>query len=550
MKKKHSYTQFILIIFIIPTLLICSCGEKVNDDTPPLVPTISSVSPESGKPGDIITINGNHFGSDKSKVKVQFDMADATNILSVTDTKIEVAVPAGLLKPIVDIAVHVENSASNKKPFSFINPKAPFIDSISPELGKQGDTIMIIGNYFGSDKTNTKIKFNLTDATNIVSVSNTKIEVEVPAGIVAPIVEITVQVANFVSNRKSFSYLKPPSLAKLTSTCFYGSTVEITGVNFSQEVEDNKVIFGGIEATVTESSKTKIKVIAPDLGSATSADVTVTIHDMVSNALKINVDFDQNKIATYDWTIHTVRPGLIYKTGQFTLFGSTTRRIHVLDVTLDANNILGIGFTTNNKPTVDMCMDYDAVAGINAGYFPMSGATDKDPYIRINGTTVQVGHEKVSTHFTNAALLINDNIASIRKFTENATNLNEKAAAIPVSQARNMILCGPMLLTNGNIDGDLDMSKSHNSSSTARTGLGVTADGKRVFLVVVDYNQGATGVQTPQLAKILQALGADSAMNFDGGGSSTMFVKDQGDNGRVSINTYSQRQVRSVIYVK
>lgn len=549
MNKKFFYFQSLLLIFIIPIILISSCGEEVEDSSPTLVPTISTISPENGKQDDIITIKGNQFGSDKSNVKVKFDMIDATNIVSVAETKIEVAVPAGLLKPIVDITVHVASISSNKKSFSYVNTKAPFIDSVSPGFGKQGDTITIIGNYFGSDKSKVKIRFNLTDAANIVSVENTKIEVEVPDGIDASSVEISVEVANFISNRKSFSYLKPPSLAKLTPTCFYGSTVEITGVNFSQDVEGNKVMFGGIEATVTEASKTNIKVIAPDLGIATSADVTVTIHDMVSNALKINVDFDQNKIASYDWTIHTVRPGLIYKTGQFSLFGSTIRRIHVLDLTLDANNILGIGFTTNNKPTVDICMDNNAVAGINAGYFPMSGATDKDPYIRINGKTVQAGHEKVNAIFTNAALLINNNIATIRKFTENTTNLNEKAAEIPVSQASNVILCGPMLLADGKLE-NLDMSKSHNYSSTARTGLGVTADGKRVFLVVVDYNQGATGVQTPQLAKILQALGAESAMNFDGGGSSTMFVKDMGDNGRVSINTYSQRAVRSVIFVK
>lgn len=94
------------------------------------------------------------------------------------------------------------------------------------------------------------------------------------------------------------------------------------------------------------------------------------------------------------------------------------------------------------------------------------------------------------------------------------------------------------------------MSQSHNSSLTGRSGLGVTADGKRVFLVVVDYNGDVTGVSTLQLAKILQALGAVNAMNFDGGGSSTMFVKNQGGDGRVSTNTNSQRLVRSVVYVK
>src|SRR5690606_1176456 len=142
-----------------------------------------------------------------------------------------------------------------------------------------------------------------------------------------------------------------------------------------------------------------------------------------------------------------------------------------------------------------------------------------------------------------------NNVATVRKFTTGGKNQNQVAAAIPVSEATNVIVCGPMLIDNGIIE-DLDMSNSHNSSSTARTGLGVTADGKRVIMVVVDYNQGATGVSTLNLAKILQALGAVNAMNFDGGGSSTMFVDGQGENGRVSVNGASMRAVKSVIYVK
>ena len=106
-----------------------------------------------------------------------------------------------------------------------------------------------------------------------------------------------------------------------------------------------------------------------------------------------------------------------------------------------------------------------------------------------------------------------------------------------------------MLIKNGIIE-NLDMTNSHNSSSTARTALGLTADGKRLFMVVVDYNSGVTGLSTLNVAKILQALGAVNAMNFDGGGSSTMFVQGKGDNGRVSVNGSSMRAIRSVIYVK
>jgi len=343
----------------------------------------------------------------------------------------------------------------------------------------------------------------------------------------------------------------PPSITSVNSTCFYSSKVVINGNNFSPNIEENKVKFGMIEATVNAATKNSLTVTTPNLGSATTANITVTKLDIVSNAKSIAVDVDQNKIATYNWTTHTVKPGVIYKTGEFNLFGQTLRRVYISDITLNESNTLGIGFSTTEVNTVTMCNNYNAVAGANAGYFPYGGSSDKDPYIRINSTTVQNGHLDVSQLYTNSALLIHNNVARVRKFTESGKNLNLVAAAIPTTQAQNIIVCGPMLLTSGVIE-DLDMSTGHNNSLTARTGLGVTADGKRVFIVVVDTGGGVTGVSTLQLAKILQALGADNAMNFDGGGSSTMFVKNQGLNGLVNSPTGGtwQRPVKSVIYVK
>ncbi|NGM62638.1 hypothetical protein G5B30_12000 [Sphingobacterium sp. SGG-5] len=342
-----------------------------------------------------------------------------------------------------------------------------------------------------------------------------------------------------------------PSITSVTATCFYNSTVVINGSNFSSNKEDNIVKFGTVQATVMSATKTTLKVTTPDLGTAANADITVTIADKVSNARSIAVDADQNKVATYDWTEHTVKPGVIYKTGQFTLFGPAQRRIYVLDVTLNASNTLGIGVSTSTAATVTICNDYDAVAGVNAGYFPYNGSSNKDPYIRIDGLTVQAGHLDVNQIFTNSALIIHNNVATVRKFTNSGKNLNLVAAAIPPTQAQNVIVCGPMLITSGVIE-NLDMSVGHNNSSTGRTGLGVTADGKRVFMVVVDTGGSVTGISTLNLAKILQALGAENAMNFDGGGSSTMFVKNQGNNGLVNYPAGGtwQRPVKSVIYVK
>ena len=429
----------------------------------------------------------------------------------------------------------------------------PSVTSLSPENGTGGTEVTIVGENFGSSMGKLKVAFGSRNA-EVFFFSKQIIKVRVPSGERNIAVDVTVSVGDLVSNKKGFFYNKiPPSITSMTATCFYNSTVVITGDNFSTTKEDNIVKFGTTAATVTNATSTSLHVIAPDLGDAITAEVTVTGMDGISNVKPIAVDPDQTKVAKYDWITYTVKPGVTYKTGQFNLFGAVQRRIYVLDVTLDASNTLGIGFSTANAATTTMCKNYNAVAGINAGYFPMDGSTDKDPYIRINGAVAQKGHAVVSAIFSNSALIIHNNVAKVRKFTETHTNLNSVAAAIPVAQAENIIVCGPILITSNEIESQ-NMSNSHNTSKTARTGLGVTADGKRVFMVVVDTDKkgSVTGVSTPELAKILQALGAVDAMNFDGGGSSTMFIKDQGDNGRVNFpyGDPTQRAVRSVIYVK
>lgn len=429
----------------------------------------------------------------------------------------------------------------------------PVVSVLSPNSGIAETEVVISGKNFGTNGSEAKVTFGAKNAT-IVSFSNEQIKVKAPAGAGDGKVSVLVTIGTKASNKLDFDYtttVVSPSIATITPTCFYNSTVVITGTNFSAVKTDNVVNFGAIPGTVTAATATSLTVLAPDLGTASSANVTVTTKGATSSGKGITIDADQNKVATYNWTTHTVKAGVVYKTGSFPLFGSTQRGIYVLDITLNSANTLGIGFSTTNAATTTMCTNYGAVGGVNAGYFPMSGASDKDGYVRINGVMAQAGHLNVSQIFTNSALIINKNVASVRKFTETHKNLNTMAAAIPVAEAENIIVCGPVLITD-NVIASQDMNSSHNTSSAARTGVGVSADGKRVFLVVVDTGGSFTGISTPNLAKILQALGAYDAMNLDGGGSSTMFVKDKGTAGRVNFPSggTTQRLVRSVVYVK
>lgn len=75
-----------------------------------------------------------------------------------------------------------------------------------------------------------------------------------------------------------------------------------------------------------------------------------------------------------------------------------------------------------------------------------------------------------------------------------------------------------------------------------RTALGLSPDGKTLFLVVVDGRSAkSVGMSCNELSKLLLELGAWNAMNLDGGGSSTMWVR-----GRGVVNTPSDGVERVV----
>lgn len=56
-----------------------------------------------------------------------------------------------------------------------------------------------------------------------------------------------------------------------------------------------------------------------------------------------------------------------------------------------------------------------------------------------------------------------------------------------------------------------------------RTGFGLSADQRYLFLVTIDGRQPASaGATTQDLGRIMQTFGADTAINMDGGGSTTL----------------------------
>ena len=111
----------------------------------------------------------------------------------------------------------------------------------------------------------------------------------------------------------------------------------------------------------------------------------------------------------------------------------------------------------------------------------------------------------------------------------------------------------PRILENGrDVSGDAPTAEGTLSRNAEmrhpRTALGFSRDSSTLYLVTVDgRSENSGGMTLTELARLLRALGAWQAMNFDGGGSTTMVVAGAVVN--KPSDTTGEREVGNVLAV-
>jgi hypothetical protein len=103
---------------------------------------------------------------------------------------------------------------------------------------------------------------------------------------------------------------------------------------------------------------------------------------------------------------------------------------------------------------------------------------------------------------------------------------------------------GGIILKDGQVTNtDVVVSGNH-----PRTGIGISKDGKEIILVTIDGRDSSfKGVSQEMFGAILKDLGAWNGVNLDGGGSTTMVVKPNGEGKSVVVNKPSEGTQRLVV---
>ncbi len=104
---------------------------------------------------------------------------------------------------------------------------------------------------------------------------------------------------------------------------------------------------------------------------------------------------------------------------------------------------------------------------------------------------------------------------------------------------------GDLILAEGVMpEGIID--DAHEKTNNPRTAVGIKADGTVVFFAVDGRTAASHGITEEELAALMSELGCVTALNLDGGGSTTVMVKASDEKDCVYVNVPSDGSYRAV----
>jgi hypothetical protein len=255
-------------------------SATINTQVRPDTPTITSVSPNSGKVGATVTIGGTNL----TGASVTFNGVAAV-VTASSDTSLTTTVPAGATTGTLRVA-NIGGAATT----TFTVIPAPSITSFAPATARRGATITVNGTNFLAGSTT--VEFSSAGggrvAATATAVTATSFRVVVPNSAVQGPVIVTVTrpapVGAQITSAVFTVELAPSNIVLPVNSGAIGQVVTISGENF---LTTTKVSFNGrgatftivnsrtITATVPAGATTGTIQVGNKWGSGTSAQFTV-----------------------------------------------------------------------------------------------------------------------------------------------------------------------------------------------------------------------------------------------------------------------------------
>ncbi|RZK57448.1 MAG: phosphodiester glycosidase family protein [Pedobacter sp.] len=202
------------------------------------------------------------------------------------------------------------------------------------------------------------------------------------------------------------------------------------------------------------------------------------------------------------------------------------------------------------KTTPKFGEESNAIAALNGTFFDIKNGGSVD-FIKSEGKIINENrldkNDKRARH-QQAAVVINNGKLNLKKWDGTSTweqNLPE----------RDIMNSGPLLIFDKQTE-VLDTT-AFTKLRHPRSAIGIKPNGKIILLTVDGRQENSAGMSLHELTKVMKWLGCTSAINLDGGGSTTLWVKDSTAKGVVNYPSDNKkwdhegaRKVANVILLK
>lgn len=242
---------------------------------------------------------------------------------------------------------------------------------------------------------------------------------------------------------------------------------------------------------------------------------------------------DSLTLAQAHWQIDSLS-GLILKTVHFSQqeYFHSNQFICILEIDPKADIKLQYAYEPKRTKTSVMAKKRNAIAAVNGSFFDME---NHNPICHLRIDSVDIGENTPGKDTVNrkyyqyGTLVFNDNDVRIVQ-TDSARQWER---SLP---DKNIMTAGPLLIYQGNdlpMRNDLSFVKDRHN----RTAIGIRSDGTILLLVVDGRTKSSAGMSLDELIATLRWLGCTDALNLDGGGSSTLYLKDYPNGGIINHPT-------------
>ncbi|HBN84834.1 MAG TPA: hypothetical protein DDZ89_13435, partial [Clostridiales bacterium] len=313
--------------------------------------------------------------------------------------------------------------------------------------------------------------------------------------------------------------------------------VDVTNpyINFETLTNNDVLVNPKTTATYVEEKDAVAAINASFFNPTLNPGETITIGPVVeSGKIKsASYDFNRNKNHMATFSVDVFDNALIdYWKTELTLINQSGKSVPVgrynmpyygyNDLTVLDSSWGEFSPGSANSDFVEMVVDNNRVIDIR----------NYKPAVRIPKNGFVVVTKKAGVHLLNS----NFKVGEVIKF-EVKTNPDLKKIQTAVTG-------GGVLVDKGAIPS----SFTHDAAGVhPRTAIGVTKDGKNVLMVTVDGRQkGSKGMTLTELAGLMVELGAYNALNLDGGGSTTMMARKEGQTEVTTVNSPSDGTLRRI----